>query len=345
MTRTLTDLSNCDYPADRFQVIVIADNCTDETADVARSCNARVCERHDLTARGKGQALNWLLRSEAQYLAGFDVIAFVDADMYVDAGFLAALNDAFADPEVRIVQGRNTTANPTESWLAAFGFMSFAYINHVRAAGRCFLGGSCGLRGSGMAFCSALILKTGWPTSSIAEDLEFGKELALDGERIRYVPGAIVTSDIAPSVRQVQVQQARWEGGKSQTFTTFFPRTLRALLRRPGLVMLDEALDMLVLPLSLHVLGVLLVGAVGMWLGSPVVLIAAASLLVFGLAVLTGLVQLRMPARAYFYLALSPVFMLGKLLLFTRLTLSGPQKDWQRTPRNGEKGSADDSRL
>ncbi|MGC4029169.1 MAG: glycosyltransferase family 2 protein [Steroidobacteraceae bacterium] len=336
ITRTLSDLSGCDYPRDQFEIIVIADNCTDDTAAVARRCHARVYERHDQTARGKGQALDWLLRSHAGHLSSFDVIAFVDADMYVDRGFLAALNDAFADPRVEVAQGRNTVANPTDSWLAAFGFMSFAYVNHVRAAGRCFLGGSCGLKGSGMAFRSPLILETGWPVSSIAEDLDFGKELVQKGVRIHYIPGAVVTSDIASSVRQVQVQQARWEGGKKQAFSTFFPRALRSLLRSPSRLMLDEVLDMLVPPLSMYIFGMLVVGAISLWLGSAVVFVVAASVVVFGLAVFTGLVQLRMPARAFIYLALSPVFMLGKLVLFARLALSGPQKDWKRTPRDGE---------
>ena len=186
---TLRDLCACDYPARLRDIFVIADNCTDDTAEIARAHGAQVFERHDTTLRGKGQALDWFLAKNRDLLSRHDVIAIVDADMTVDGQFLSVLDDAFAIGRTAAVQGKYLASNPEESWISAFGFLGFAVANHVRPAGRCFLGSSAGLKGSGMAFRRDLLLRLGWPCKSVAEDLEFGKELALQGIRILYVPG------------------------------------------------------------------------------------------------------------------------------------------------------------
>jgi 1,2-diacylglycerol 3-beta-glucosyltransferase len=336
IVQTLRDVQACDYPPGQLKALVIADNCEDDTAQIAASHGAEVFVRHDESARGKGPALNWLLMSERSYLSGFDVIAFVDADMNVDTHFASALDSTFADPEVQVVQARNTVANPTGSWLAAIGFMSFAYVNHVRPAGRCYLGGTSGLKGSGMAFRSSLILETGWPTGSLAEDLDFGKDLSLGGRRIHYQPRAIVTSDIASRIRQVTVQQARWEGGRSQGFRQSLPRFLSAFFRSPSRLLLDELLDMLVPPLSMVALATAL-GITASLLGAPLPLWPfVLALSVFAAAVITGLAQLKPPPRTYAYLAMAPAFVVLKLLLILKLALSPAQKDWKRTPRDGE---------
>jgi 1,2-diacylglycerol 3-beta-glucosyltransferase len=336
LIRTLQDLRSCDYPLGFMQVFVVADNCNDGTADIARAQGAIVFERTAPSERGKGPALDWVLKSRQEVLCAFDIIAFVDADMFVDAQFAKIIGNVFADAGVVAIQARNTVANPTDSWLAAFGFMSFAYVNHVRPAGRCFLGGSASLKGSGMAFRSNLILQTGWPTHSIAEDLDFAKELTLRGVRIHYVPAAIVTSNIASRMEQVQVQQARWEGGKHQALVTFLPRMLHAFARQPSLLLLDEILDLLVPPLSQVVLLLLMVAVPASLLGSPPLWLIVSCIAIFAVAVVTGLVQLRAPVKTLLYIAMAPVFILMKLLIFVRLALGKKQSEWKRTPRDGE---------
>jgi 1,2-diacylglycerol 3-beta-glucosyltransferase len=332
---TLRDLLACDYPRDLLEVMVIADNCTDDTASLARSRGVSVFERCDVIARGKGPALDWLLRTKRESLARFDVIAFVDADMFVDVKFAAALDECFADQTVNAVQARYSVANPTDSWLAAFGFMSFAYVNHVRPAGRCFLGGSAGLKGSGMAFRSSLILETGWPSQSIAEDLDFGKELTMRGVRIHYLPGAIVTSNIGSRIKQVAVQQARWEGGKHQAMMKFLPRVVRAIAAKPSALLIDELFDLLIPPLSLLVVMLLLSGATAILTGLLPLWLIVASVLVFAAAVATGLLQLRPPPRTLVYIAMAPLFIVLKLALFAYLAIKPRQADWNRTPRDG----------
>lgn len=333
---TVQQLLGAEYPRESFRVIVIADNCTDRTAEVARAAGADVIERTDLVKRGKGQALDWVLKEHEQLLSRFDLVAFVDADMYVDPKFLAALAEKFADPQIQVVQGRYTIANPGASWLTALGFVSFAYVNHVRPAGRTFWGGTAELKGSGMCFRRELICETGWPSGSIAEDVDFGKELLFRDICVHYAPRAIVTSDIPTRLRQVEVQQSRWEGGKLDVERKFFGRTLRALMRRPSIAMLDALLDLCVPPLSVVVLLSVLGFALAFLVDAPSPWLFLIPLAAFALSVVTGLVQLRPPFKTYVYLACAPAFILWKLTLLARLMRRPGQAEWRRTPRDAE---------
>jgi 1,2-diacylglycerol 3-beta-glucosyltransferase len=334
---TLTGLRDCLYPAAQRSIMVIADNCSDDTAAISRQHGAQVHERHDLVARGKGQALDWLLKTQAEALALVDVVVFVDADMFIDPGFLNALDAAFSASDVEVVQSRYTIANPTASWFAAFGFLSFAFVNHLRPSGRSFLGGSAGLKGSGMAFRRELILRTGWPAASVAEDLEFSKMLAFEGVRVHYVPEAVVTSNIGGQVRQVSVQQSRWEGGKMAVTLQHLPHNLRALLRKPGIILLDELLDALVPPLSILLLLIALTTAAAWALDAQwVIVIAVTTFAITALAVVTGLLQVRTPARTWMYLAATPLFVMFKVVLFVKLFLARKPAGWNRTPRDSE---------
>jgi 1,2-diacylglycerol 3-beta-glucosyltransferase len=258
--------------------------------------------------------------------------------MFVDSQFFAALDAIFAAPEVDVAQGRYIVANPSDSFFAAFTFLSFAWVNHLRPAGRCWLGGTAGLKGSGMAFRTALILRTGWPATSIAEDLEFGKELALRNTRVHYVPDAIVTSNIGGRLQQVTTQQSRWEGGKARVTWQYLPHLAARLLTRPSALLLDELFDSLVPPLSL-VAALIFVGGLACWWAGDTLLFLpfAFAALVFGASVLSALWQIKVPMKVLALLAAAPFFILFKLALLAKLTVTRGTGDWKRTPRDVEK--------
>jgi len=340
---TVRDLLRSEYPAASREIFVIADNCSDRTAAAAAQAGASVIERFDTTNRGKGQALDWVLRSHAHTLERFDLVAFVDADMFVDPQFLAASAWAFAEPSVSVVQGRYTVSNPSSSWLSALGFMSFAYVNHVRPAGRTLFGGTAELKGSGMVFRRQLICETGWPAGSIAEDVDFGKELLFRGVRVVYAPSAIVTSDIPTSLRQVTVQQSRWEGGKLHVIRKFMGRTFRALVQAPSIALADALIDLIVPPLSAIILLALLGFGLALFLPAPPAWLFLVPLLVFGITVMSGLIQLRAPFRTYLYIACAPAFVIWKLVLLAKLATKPTETEWKRTPRDAEAARDADS--
>lgn len=332
--QTVTQLRRVEYPPEKVRIIVIADNCTDATAERAEQAGAIVMRRSDSVNRGKGQALDWILREHKQLIGSADLVAFIDADMNVDAGFFAAMAAAFSEPDVRVAQGRYIVANPARSALSAIGFTSFCYVNHVRPAGRCFWGGTADLKGSGMVFRTEFLLPRGWGAHSIAEDVQLGKELMLEGIRVMYVPAALVTSDIPATLSQVAVQQSRWEGGKRAVFSNLVPTVIRAFCRRPSKLLLDGLLDLSVPSLSIVVLLCVVGFVLSWWLGSVSVWVFLASILTFSLAVLTGLVQNRASFSVYGRLLAIPGFFFWKLLLLARVAWNSAPTEWRRTPRD-----------
>lgn len=322
--------------SDAVETFVIADNCDDDTADMARTAGATVFQRHDLENRGKGQALDWCLGNHQDELRIFDAIAFVDADMEITSNFATELATCFGAPNVDIVQTLNIVSNPTTNWRCALGFMSFAVINHLRPSGRCWLGGTAELKGSGMAFRSHLILKYGWPAHTIAEDSEFGKQLLADGHRVHYTPHAQVTSPIPEHKVQIETQQSRWEGGKQSLFKKYFPLFLKKSFSSTPVKYMDATMDLLVPPLTalIAVAGLCLAGSLAVSLTWGAVMFACVA--VIGIAILTSLIQLRAPLKVYGYIAAIPMFMLWKIPLLVRVAFGKQEEGWQRTPRDNE---------
>ncbi len=331
---TVAQLLATDYPRELVRIFVIADNCTDGTAAAAAQAGAQVVVRNDADNRGKGQALDWFLREHRDLLQAEELIAFIDADMQVGGKFFLAMSAAFTDPGTFVAQGRYMVANPSRSVLSAIGYASFCYVNHVRPAGRCFWGGTADLKGSGMVFRTQFLLPRGWNAHSIAEDIQLGKELMLEGIRVAYVPSAGVESDIPATLSQVRVQQSRWEGGKPEIYASIIPLAASAFLRRPSGLLLDGLLDLMVPPLSIVIL-LNLTGLLLSWLAASASLwIFLASIAVFGLAVLSGLLQNRAPGGVYWRLIAAPAFVVWKLALLLRVAIAPAPTTWQRTPRD-----------
>ncbi len=334
--RILADARALDYPPGKYDVFVIADNCGDATAQRAAAAGAIVLERTDPKHRGKGQALDWALRNQDARLAEYEAIAIVDADMDIAPDFLSELSATLSVEGVEVAQALNTVANPTASWRAALGYLSFTLINYLRPAGRCMLGGTAELKGSGMAFRSGLLLERGWPAHSLAEDVEFSKQLLLDGILVHFNPRARVTSDIAGDSRQAQVQQERWEGGRFLVFKKYFWTLVREALTSPSLARVDAVFDLLVPPITVLVL--LLATSLGLSLlvGPVWTAILGACAVALACTVCVGLLLGRAPLLVWLYLACAPLFVLWKLPVLFRLWFRRVPGGWQRTPRDEE---------
>lgn len=334
----LDDAMRLDYPRERYGVFVIADNCTDNTAVLARDAGAIVFERHNPETRGKGAALDWFLSTCRKEAESFDAVAFVDADMRIDPVFLRELNAALACPDVQVVQASNSVAHPETNWRAALGYLGFCVINHVRPAGRNALGGTAELKGSGMAFRAPLLLRYGWPAHSLAEDVEFSRRLLLDDVLVHYNPDARVTSELATRRAQATVQQARWEGGRLDLFKRYFLVVLRRAITTRCWRFIDAAFDMLVPPLSMLLMLILAVGLLSLFAHPVLTGVAGLCAAAVAWCVFSGLILCRAPLRVWLYLASVPVFIAWKGALFLRLLLRRGPQAWQRTPRDRELG-------
>jgi 1,2-diacylglycerol 3-beta-glucosyltransferase len=346
LAATLISLQVQEYPRDSYEVVVVADNCTDRTAQIAREYGVTVLERFDASARGKGYALNHAISHLLGRPAPPDGFIIVDADTWVALDFLACMGRRLASGgDARgfgAWQGRYGVLNAGDGWRAALMSGAFDLVNHVKPLGRAGLGLSAGLKGNGMAFTRAVAAQVPWAGASLTEDLDYGLELARRfGLRVDYAPEARVLAQMPASGTQAASQRSRWERGRARAVKERALPLLAEGLRRRSPLLLDAAWDLLVPPLaelaalvafagSLVVLGISL-----HLLPHPALWGAAAAGLGLGLGVyiLGGLRVARAPWAAYAALVRAPFYVLWKLVLLARKRRRHESQDWVRTAR------------
>jgi 1,2-diacylglycerol 3-beta-glucosyltransferase len=337
---TVANLSALDYPVAQRRILVVADNCSDATAERARGAGATVLERQDAGRRGKGYALELAFARSLQ--DGFaDAVVVVDADTHVSPHLLHAFAQRL-DAGAQALQAHYGVLNPHASWRTRLMTIALALFHKVRSMGRERLGVSCGLRGNGMCFTHRVIREVPHEAFSIVEDLEYGIRLGRAGHRVHYVWEADVLGEMVSSEKASRSQRRRWEGGRWAMTKQFgLPLLGEALRKRDG-VLLDLAMDLLVPPLSYVVLGAAAVtvaaGALSAWQGHLAfsALLAAFCVGSLGLYVLRGWWVSGMGARGLVDLARAPFYVVWKLWLL----LSRPQEkkgEWVRTTREARK--------
>jgi cellulose synthase/poly-beta-1,6-N-acetylglucosamine synthase-like glycosyltransferase len=334
IARTVASLRKIDWPAERFRIIVCADNCTDETAAKARAAGASVIERHDPTRRGKGYALDFAFQSSrAAGLA--DAVVIIDADAEVSPNLLEAIA-ARLESGVQAVQVHYGVLNPMASWRTRLITIAKGAVHIVRSRARERLGLSCGIRGTGWCVTHQLLQAVPYQAFSLTEDLEYGIELGLAGYRVAYADEADCDAEMVSNEQSARAQRQRWERGRFQLMRSKTWPLLKAAVRRRSAVCLDLAFDLLVLPISyvgLIIVAMLAVaGAAAPWFSGMQVwlylsAVCAASLMCY---VLRGWQLSTIGLIGVLDLARAPGFLLWKLQLLVRTQKS---KGWERTDR------------
>jgi len=333
---TLKSIRACGYAREKYTVCVIADNCEDNTAELARDAGAMVFERTDPAGRGKGQALDWLFRKHPEVYRTSDALAIVDADTLLHPEFLAEVSASLSHPEVRVVQGYYGVSNPRDNWRSALASAALNVFHHVRPAGRNRISGTAGLKGNGMAFLSEIIEKYGWPAYSIVEDIEFSMQLLLDGILVHYNPDAIVLGEMATEKKQAETQRKRWEGGRWQVFRAYGPGLLRKFIAGDKFCFLDGFMELFTPPLSILVLGqvVLFAGSILFYPGlSPALGLCLVSVVFY---VFSGLLLKRASFYVWKSLFMAPFFILWKIPIYLKIVKKGDDNTWERTRRKSE---------
>jgi cellulose synthase/poly-beta-1,6-N-acetylglucosamine synthase-like glycosyltransferase len=244
---TLRDLVPQLTSGDR--IVVVADNCTDDTAAVARTEGAEAYVRNDATHRGKGFALDFGVQQLAE--SPPEVVIVIDADCHTHAGTLDSLG--------RVCAGLNRPVQSLYLMTAPIGssvklkIAEFAWTmrNKIRPRGLLNLGLPCHLTGSGMAFPWHQLRSVNLATGHITEDLAFGIELARNGAPPIHCSQTLVTSEFPSSMGAAAAQRTRWEHGHLALILSEFPRLLLLAARRWDGGLLALALDLCVPPLAL----------------------------------------------------------------------------------------------
>ena len=321
-------------PDDRL--LVIADNCTDATAQIARNCGASAIERQDTERKGKGYALDFGLESIASDPP--EVVIMVDADCICQPDALEKLARVAVDSKrpVQATYLMEQPPNPTPK--DSISALAFLVKNLVRPSGLKQLGFPSLLTGTGMAFPWSIIRSVSLASSNIVEDMQMSLDLAIAGYPTIFCPEARVTGCLPQQQQVAKTQRTRWEHGHIQTLLTQTPRLTAASVQQKRFDLLAIALDLSVPPLSLLVaiwLAAFAASLLAATLGTspiPAVLLAVQGILIlvsivgawakFGRADISGSTLLSVP----FYI-------LWKIPLYLGFLLKRQTK-WVRTERD-----------
>lgn len=224
---SLRSILGCDYPGELFDIYVIADNCTDQTADLARETGAMVLERHDQNLCGKQHALKWAF--ERIDLEDYNGVVVLDSDNHVHPDFLKVL-DRELSQGARVVQGYVETQNPCDSWITANYAYLMWYTCRLQMA-RSKIGLSAWLGGTGLCISTDVLRRVGWNVRTITDDVEYTCQLILAGEKVVFAPDAIVYDQKPVNLADSMRQRLRWIRGQTQVSLKYIPRLLAAVIR------------------------------------------------------------------------------------------------------------------
>ncbi len=242
--RSVLDSANSDA-----DVLVVAHNCTDTTAERAAAAGAHVLVLNDPEQIGKGSALSY---GFAAILAGPSLAALViDADSVIDLGLIATVRRRLRSG-ARALQCRYEVSGSQDSPRTKLTTYALYAFNVIRPRGRACLGLSAGILGNGFALHRDVLTQVPYNAHSIVEDLEYHLALVRANIRVEFIDTAVVRGEIPVTSKSAKAQRARWEGGRLRVMKHWAPRLLADIVR--GRVRLIEPLlDLLALPISLEV--------------------------------------------------------------------------------------------
>lgn len=290
-----------DYPQELLDIFVVADNCTDQTAQVARLHGATVFERENRIQVGKGYALQFLLGKINESGEQYDGYFVFDADNLLEPNYVSEMNRVFSNG-ARVVTGYRNSKNFGTNWITAGYGLYFLreseYLNRPRDT----LGVSCPISGTGFLVAESLLRETGgWNYFLLTEDLEFTAEMFCKGERIAYCHDAVLYDEQPTEMHQSIVQRSRWMRGYFQVLAKHGAQLLHTLLTTGRFACYD-----------------MLMGSI------PTAVLTVVSVLVNAVMLVVGICTDRQELGLYFFSVASSLvnsylvlFMLGLLTVLT----------------------------
>ncbi len=323
------------------KIVVIADNCTDDTAELAWRAGVQVYERHDTELRGKGHAMRWAFEKLPMDFPNYQAVVIFDADTVPHQDFMIEAAAAIYRG-VKVMQGRYDVLKPFETWRTSLMYIAFAIFNHIRPLGRASLGLSDMLKGNGMVFSRETLETIPWNSYSLVEDLEHTTRLVLAGIPIKYVPEAKLYGQAAATRKQATSQRLRWEGGRGAQARSDVPKLMKAAFKKRSFIPFDRAMDLIIPPLGLLValigffaiinwMALWLVGGTWLFWSAALWLVPVVGIVFF---VIIGLLVAKVPPRAYLSLLYAPFYVIWKLWIYFTLFTRRLPKEWVRTERN-----------
>lgn len=237
----IDSLKKQNYPAELFDILVIADNCSDSTVHIAKQHGAQVFERQNSMEKGKGYALGWMFNKIFKMEKKYDAICVFDADNLVSSNFLLEMNKQL-QRGYKVVQGYIDSKNPFDSWITCSYSISFWLANRLFQLPRYNLGLTCGLCGTGFCVDMETLKKVGWECTCLTEDLEFTLRLALNNIKVGWSHDAVVYDEKPLTLKQSWKQRKRWMQGHIDCAFKYLHLLVDKALKEKDLTAVDCAI-------------------------------------------------------------------------------------------------------
>jgi len=236
----IDNLQTLDYPKELYDIYVIADNCEDHTASIAKEYGAIVCERTSEGNRGKGFALEWMFNKLFTLERQYDAVA----DNLVHPKFLFEMNNRLCKGD-KLVQGYLDAKNPYDTWVSGTFAISFWVIDHIWHLAKTNIGLSSVLGGTGMCITTEVLKKHGWGATCLTEDMEFTMKALAEGIKTTWAHDAIVYDEKPLTFMQSWNQRKRWAQGQFDVAHRFIPKMIKAGIQKRDIRILDGCLHLL----------------------------------------------------------------------------------------------------
>lgn len=322
------------YDPGLFELVIIADNCTDGTASIALDGGVRCLIRNRPDLRGKPYALEWALRRIDP--DSFDALAIIDADTVLDREFLNAMNRKL-EQGCEAVQGYFTLMNPDDSWLTRLGKFPAILKFRIRYFCKERLGLTCPLMGNGMCFSRRIIELYGWNAFSITENWEYYTKLVLKGHTVHYAADAVIYSYTSTNLSHSEAQRKRWFKGRLGVLGAYCQGLTRKAVREKDLKSLDALIELAMPSYSMMLNWNLLLLAIAVGAGLAglhmhgAIVFTVALLLVQASFLMAAAAVERPSAKSVLSILRLPEFLLWKVYIIAKGLLSIRDKSWEKT--------------
>jgi len=333
---TVKRLRDINYPAENFQIHIIADHCSDDTAEISRQAGAIVHERDEGPRTGKGAALAWGLK---RILTSEDIDALVifDADTQVDPEFLHVMDIRLSHGE-QVIQGQHVISNPSEGWLPGLIWAMFLIDNIFQNQGRANIGWSAKNMGDSICLRADILRQMGWG-EGLTEDYQFRQRLLLNDICIAYEQSAIGYGEAPANLKQARPQRLRWIRGTQTANQQFARELLKKAWQNKSWMLLDGALQAYMPSYStltlfsmfgfvLQIISNYFAGSIFAW--NTITAWGILTLLLFIYPFL-GLAFAKAPVRAYYCILTGPFFIFWRTGLAILNRLGNKNLPWVRT--------------
>jgi cellulose synthase/poly-beta-1,6-N-acetylglucosamine synthase-like glycosyltransferase len=336
-------LERMDYPKELYDIFVIADNCTDKTAAIARINGALVYERTNKEKRGKGYALEWMFDKIFKMEKHYDSVVVFDADNLVSKDFLKEMNNKLCQG-FKVVQGYLDSKNPTDTWITGSYSIAFWTSNRMFQLARNNIGLSNQLGGTGFCIDTETLKRLGWGATCLTEDLEFTCKLVLNGCKVGWAHDAVIYDEKPLTLAQSWWQRKRWMQGFADVASRYFWKLMKRAITKADIVAFDCAVYS-IQPLIIIIAGIAMLLGVMQNTLKVFSFLSEFSLnigLIQWVAVIVGLIQFvytpfililekKFNLKIFWYYIIYPLYAITWMPISIQGILDKDKKEWSHT--------------